>query len=169
MQQKRRKLRLRKLMWWQKKQVPEEKSAPSKNMEVLQKTEPQPVINEKQQEITKKDLLQEEKAPLTVVKKANAWISLVQSDGAVMGARVLGASLRKFNTNAKFVMIVTKGISSKNHHLLEGDGWQLHLYNPKDMLGDEVIDGKFSISHLKDLSSSLAKAEVLNLTEFETV
>jgi len=152
-----------------KKQVLDKKSAPLKNMKVLQKTELHPVTSENQQEIIKTDLLQEEKPLLARVRKANAWISLVQSDGAVMGARVLGASLRKFNTNAKFVMIVTNDISSKNHHLLEGDGWQLHLYNPKDMLGDEVIDGKLSLSHLKDLSSSLAKAEVLNLTQFETV
>jgi len=45
----------------------------------------------------------------------------------------------------------------------------LHLYNPREIVGDEATDGKLSLPHLKDLSSSLAKAEALNLTQYETV
>jgi len=148
--------------------VKELKSDPIKEKEAVEKTKLNPVTIKKLEKGTAREVF-EEKVPMTVVKKANAWISLVQSDAAVMGARVLGASLRKFKTVAKFVMIVTEDISSKNHHLLEGDGWELHLYNLRDMLGDEITDGKLSLSHIKDLSSSLAKAEVLNLTQFKTV
>jgi len=149
--------------------VKEEKSVPLKEIEPVEKTKLNLVTDKKQDKSTVKGILVDDIVPLVRVQKSNAWISLVQTDAAVMGARVLGASLRKFKTAAKFVMIVTKDISSKSHHLLEGDGWEIHLYNPGNMLGDDMIDGKMSLSHLKDLSSSLAKAEVLNLTQFETV